>query len=214
MVGASVVVKLLLLMWASFFKSPIGDCEPVDGPRLEFTPAERAEVKRRNIAAAEAMGWGPIFVAYFDAVAERESTYNPSVRHGLGKNENGLGLHGLGYIHRTKWPGPWEDMCVPENSLMVASEIVWIAVYKYGAENLWDVQHVFAGRLACVGAPGECTGEMQDRTTSAICGRMSSRGFSCNARLLGWGMAPRVPLNDRAKAARELVTNYEERATR
>lgn len=206
--GAQVIVNLLLLMWASFFASPIGQCEPVDGPRLEFTPAERAEVKRRNINAAVELGWGPIFVAYFDSVAERESTYNPSVRHRLGKKENGLGLHGLDDVHRKKWPGEWTELCTPEASLMVVSEIVWIAVEKYGAETIWDVQAVFAGRFECTprGIEGKtCTGEQMDRTTSAICGRMSSRGFSCNTRFKARDMAPRVPLDQRARVAKELM---------
>ncbi len=198
-------MDVLLLMWASFFASPIGQCEPLEGPRLKFTKAERAEVKARNMAAAEAMGWGPIFVAYFDAVAEREASYNPSVRHQLGRKENGLGLHGLGYIHRKKWPGDWRDMCTPEASLVVASEIAWIAVDKWGAESIWDVQHVFAGRLACVGGPGKCTQEQMDRTTSAICERMELRDFSCNTELEDDWMAPRVPLNRRVEVAARLI---------
>lgn len=195
---------LIWLFMAIVYPDPIGQCQEVGGPLLEFTAAERAEVKRRNKDAARDMGHAPIVVAFLDAWAERESSYNPSVRHTLGKGERGLGLHGLGRIHAAKYPGPWEDMCTPEASLQVASEIVQIAVRKYRAANAWDIQAIVAGRFECVRPDlGTCTQEQQDRTSAAICGRMEARGFSCFAPITTKDLGPRVPKADRARMARE-----------
>jgi len=192
----------ILILLVQIAQSPIGKCDPVDGPALQFTQAERRAVRQRIRRACKATGAAPIVCAYHDAVTVRESSGRSSVRHRLGKGENGVGPQGLSIVsHADKWPGPADpDFCVPEVSFVVTHEIVHKAVTRYGARNLWDVQAVFAGRFGCVGdgSSGTCTNVQQDKTTSAICGRMQARGFDCYAPIGRRELGQRIAKRDRA----------------
>ena len=128
--------------------------------------------------SVRARGARPIFVAYLDSVAIRESSAFASRWHDDG---TGLGMHGL----NVKYFGEGRNLCDPRESAEVVQGIARRAITKHGAENAFDIQAVFAGRMECSGRVTEktCTGEMQDRTHRAICGRMEARGFSCFDRI-------------------------------
>jgi hypothetical protein len=189
----------ILIILAQAYQSPIGSCDPVDGQRIEFSRHDRHQVRRMVRRTGRDLGAAPIFLAYLDAVTVRESSGASSRRHDGG---TGLGPHGLNpRSHGDKWPGRDEDpaFCRPRVSTLIVHAIAHRAVEKYGAENAWDIQAVFAGRFECVGngTARPCTGEQQDRTTSAICSRMASRGFSCYAPITARELGPKVPLSQR-----------------
>lgn len=157
--------------------SPIGKCDPVDGDRIEWTSEQRQEARRMATDHIRAKGARPVFVAYLDAVGERETSWTPSRWHDGG---TGLGMHGLNARY---FGGLAENLCDPRQSAEVVRHIARRAIERYGAKNAWDIQAIFAGRHECVTGIGECTGGMQDRTTDAICGRMAARGVDCFARI-------------------------------
>ena len=177
--------------------SPIGKCDPIDGPKLHWSRADRKQLRRDIQDAAIEFGASPVFRAYLDAVAVRESSGTGSRWHDDGA---GLGPHGLNITsHADKWPGgdEYPAFCNPRASAVVVQAIAHRAVSKYGAANAWDIQAVFAGRFECVTGNGECTPEQQDRTTAAICSRMEARGFSCYAPITKKDLGPLVPMNQR-----------------
>lgn len=191
------IVDAIIWLWtAMFFVSPIGKCDPVNGPKVEYSAADRAEYYARIRASSIAHGESPITQAYWDAVTERESHGRGAVRHTKGERENGLGGLGLGYIHHKKWPGPWDDMCTPEYAHATARVIAQIAIDKYGAKNILDIQAVYAGRMGCVGRTGDCPGWQQDMT-SKICPRMAKRKFSCTTPITAKDFGVRVPYSER-----------------
>jgi len=169
-----------LIQWLAFFAtaltgigSPIGHCDPIDGPKLEWTRAERMEAREMARDYLKATGAEPVFLAFADSAAVRESSGAASRRH----DENtGLGMHGL----NVRYFGKGRNLCNPVESAEAVRGIAGRAITKYGAKTAWDVHAVFSGRIECVTGKGECTGAMQDRTTSAICSRMAHRGFDCH----------------------------------
>jgi len=148
-------------------------CDPVDGPRLEWTAEQRKAVRELSVIEWRRQGAKGPALAYIDAVTVRESSGAPSRWHDDG---TGLGAHGL----NVEYFGEGVNLCDPRKSADRALSIARAAVMRYGAKTPWDVQAVFAGRHECVTGVGRCTGAMQDRTTEAICGRMERRGYSCH----------------------------------
>ena len=185
--------------------SPIGQCDAADGSeRVQWTEAERMQVRRRVKAACKDLGASPILCAYYDAVVVRESSGMASVRHHKGKNENGLGPMGLSLRwHADKWPGRDEDpaFCTPEVSLAVAHAIVWRAFERYHAESLLDVQAIYGGRWECGVDPAtgarSCWADPNHRTESAVCSRMKAKGYSCHAILTEHDLGRKLPFGKR-----------------
>lgn len=215
---------LALLLALLFFAppvhaSPIGLCDPVDGPRVEFTPEDREEVRRRIKHACEApvseggLGASENLCAYYDVMVMRESRGRSSIRHKRGKDADGTPESGLGPMalsrrwHKDKWPGDDEDpaWCTPEASLITVHAITWRAWDRYHVESLLDVQAIFAGRWECFDDPRSgfhmCYAAPSSRTVSALCPGMKRRGFRCNATLKRSDLGRKVPL----RARREFV---------
>lgn len=184
--------------------SPIGQCDSADGSdRVQWTADDREEVRRRVRRACRSLGASPKLCAYYDAVVVRESSGMASVRHTLGKDENGLGPMGLSLKwHADKWPGRDEDpaFCTPEVSLAVAHAIVWRAVERYHAESLLDVQAIYGGRWSCnTTDTGErvCFADPGQTTVDSVCSRMRARGFSCYSLLTRADLGARIPRRER-----------------
>lgn len=191
----------------------IGVCDPVDGPPLEWSADQRAEVRARVRSACKALGAAPMVCTWLDASGIRESSWSPSVRHTLGRGEAGLGVLGLStHWQRDKWPGRDEDpaFCSPEVSAIVALAIVHRAQTVWEARDLRDVQAVFAGRFRCVteGEERNCF-IVRDVTADAdICRRLELHGVDCRAPLRKRAGGRRVPLRDRPKAAEALAERW------
>jgi hypothetical protein len=172
------LIQIIILLM-QIYQSPSGKCDPVDGPRLEWSRGERKAARDMANDSVRERGASPIFIAFLDSVTIRESSAFASRWHDHG---TGLGLHGINIkTHRKRWPSPLNPaICNPRVSAAIVQDIAHDAITRHGATSAWDIQAVFAGRFECVGI-GEktCTGEMQDRTTSAICDRMEKRGFGC-----------------------------------
>ncbi len=154
-------------------------CDPVDGPRIKWTADQRKAVRQLSVIEWRRQGAKGPALAYIDAVTVRESSGAPSRWHDDG---TGLGAHGL----NVRYFGEGVNLCDPRKSADRALSIARAAVLRYGAKTPWDVQAVYAGRFECVSAyRGEktCTGTQQDATTSAVCGYMEDRGYSCHAPL-------------------------------
>ena len=206
-------------------------CDPVDGPRSNWTPEAKRGTRDRVQAACEAAGAAPIVCAYWDAVVVRESSGRASVVHRLGSDEDGtpeLGLGAMGLSvrwHAAKWPGPAEDLCRPEVSFAVAHEIAHRAVSRYGAKTLVEVQAIYAGSWRCreLGAPRwwrlvpglrwlaqivparrECSPLVSPRVRRGTCSRMASRGHDCRTQISAEDLGPRVELGRRRAWVEEL----------
>lgn len=185
--------------------TPIGQCSPVDGPRVKWTAKDKQEVRRRvRDACRRVLRASPLLCAYYDAVVVRESFGgNAGVRHTLGKGENGLGPMGLSLDwHKDKWPGTDEDpaFCTPEVSLITAHAVVWRAFDRYNARDLVDVQAIYSGRWSAgTDADGEKIyyAEPSARTYKIICGRMEKRGFSCTQKMTKKDLGKKVRYRDR-----------------
>lgn len=195
----------------------IGACDPVDGPPLEWSADQRAEVRSRVRFACAALGAAPGVCAWLDASGSRESSWSPSVRHTLGRNESGLGVLGLSTRwQRDKWPGSGEDpaFCSPEASVLVALAIVRRAQVVWGARDLRDVQAVFAGRFRCVteGEERHCFIIRDPRADADLCERLELHGVDCRAELPERAAGRRVLLRDRPRVAAEIEARLTERA--
>jgi hypothetical protein len=193
----------------------IGTCDPVDGPPIEWSTEQRAEVRARVAAACKAMRAVPEVCELLDVAGARESSWSPSVRHVLGERENGLGVLGLSKRwHAAKWPEPSEPaFCSPEASVIVALDIVRRAQDRWGARTLVEVQAVFAGRFRCVQEEDrrECF-ILVDRWRDAdICKRLDQRGVDCRASLPKRAAGRKVPLEQRSALATELARVWSER---
>ena len=53
----------ILIILAQAYQSPIGSCDPVDGPRIEFSRHDRQQVRRMVRRAGRDLGAAPIFLA-------------------------------------------------------------------------------------------------------------------------------------------------------
>lgn len=208
-------------------------CDSREGPRAAWSAPEKARTRARVRKACQSLDAAPILCAYADAIVVRESFGGAaSVRHQLGKNEDGLGPMGLSiHWHRDKWPGDDEDpaFCTPEASFIVAHEIFWRAVERYGADSIADIQDVYAGRFICrevdvwrrirwlenlprIGPviqrwlprpEKKCFPRRSARSEDAICSRMARRGFNCHARITVDDLGRRIKIGDRRRWALE-----------
>ena len=183
--------------------SPIGKCDPVGGPSLEFTQDDRDEVRARVAHACELSGDAPILCAAYDHIIFRESRGKSSIRHTRGEGENGLGPMGLSLKwQRKRWPGPGDPaFCDPVASLAVMRDIFWKAFKVYHAEDLVDVQAVISGRFDCYVLNGKktCLANPRGHTAAIMCGEplRKKHGFSCHTPLKASDFGPRVKVADR-----------------
>lgn len=189
----------IALALLSIYQSPIGKCDPVDGPRLEWTRAERQAARDMANDSVRERGAKPIFVAFLDSATIRESSAAASRWHDGGV---GLGLNGVNITtHASRWPTPLHPaICDPRVSAAVVQDIAHGCISRRGASTIWELQACFAGRFECLGDGIEgkqCTGRQQDRTTSAICERMAKRGFGCHDSITVAQLGRRLTLDER-----------------
>lgn len=194
----------------------IGVCQQPGQPPLKFTQEQRKETRKRVRKACRALGNSRRVCDYMDLVVMRESSGNASVRHTLGQDadgqaENGLGPMGLSLRwHANKWPGDDEDpmFCTPEVSTVVLHQIIRRAVYNYNAENLAEVQDVFAGRIECVGSVENHTRRCFAQGTGArgICRRTAQYNHDCWAYLPKSEIGASVPFSKRRETALRLAS--------
>jgi hypothetical protein len=220
------IIALLMLILPSAAESApdpsvgmIGQCDPIDGPRLTWTREARRETRRRVQRACRSVGASPAVCAFADAVVIRESAGRAGVRHTLGTPEKGIKENGLGAMglslrwHADKWPGKDEDpaFCVPEASFIVAHSIMWRAVTRYRAANLLEVQAIYAGRWDCYIDPRTskktCRADPSPRTVRAICGRLRARGHSCYDPITKKDLGEKIPLRERRSWVDKLVAS-------
>lgn len=183
--------------------SPIGLCDPVDGPRVEFTAAHREEVQARARRTCDAIGASGTVCDWIDTVVYRESRGRSSVRHTRAEGENGLGPMGLSLKwHAGKWTGNADpDFCTPEVSVVVAFAIAWIAVTRYHAESVLDIQAVYSGRTGHYIRPNGRKwyyADPNDHTQAITCPGMKKRGSSCNTPVSRKDLGQRLAKRDRA----------------
>lgn len=211
------MLTTLLSLILAATEPQIGACDPVDGPPIEWSSEQRAEVRARVRSACRALKAPALTCAWLDAVGERESAWRPGVRHVLGRNENGLGALGLSLRwHAAKWPGGGEPaFCSPEASVIVALEIVRRAQLRWGARDLRDVNAVFAGRFRCVDEEErrECFIVRDAAKDRDICRRLELRGVDCRAPLPKRAGGRAVPVRERPAVAAELSTPWAEPAS-
>lgn len=200
-------VDAIIWVWSLFASAPlIGQCDPIDGPKLEWTRAERNEVRRIVQDTGSALGASFTVRAYLDAVTVRESSGAASRWHDAG---SGLGAHSVNITtHAKRWPAPLNPaICRPVVSTMVVQDTARDCIVRHSAATILDLQACFAGRFECMEAytgTKTCAGEQQDRTSSAICGRMEARQSSCQAEISLKDLGQLTPLADRARVAREI----------
>ncbi len=204
-------------------------CDPVDGPRRSWTPQERHETRARVRAACEALGAAPIVCAYADLVVVRESSGRASIRHTLGENEYGVGAMGLDIrAHADKWPGePDPDWCTPEASLVVAHEVWWRAVDRWGAASIPGIQAIYgAGHGVCTASrpawwrhvpglawllryvPRRSCRPGPPRHRDRLCSRLRARGHSCAATVGPGDLGERLPYEARRAWAMERARRW------
>jgi hypothetical protein len=196
--GPRMLVDAFIWLWVNvMFPGPIGRCDPAPGDKLHWTTAERQEARDMANESVRARGARPIFVAYLDSVTIRESSAFASRWHDGGA---GLGMHGINITtHRKRWPTPLNPaICSPRVSAAIVQDIAADCLTRHGASTAWELQACFAGRFQCTpNGEGECTGPMQDRTTSAICERMQNRGFRCHGPITLKDLGRRMTLDER-----------------
>lgn len=165
----------------------MGVCTAPDAPNVAWPRKLRRETQARVQRACHDVGASKVICAFADAIVIRESSGRAGVRHRLGHNEHGLGAMGLSLRwHRDKWPGRDEDpqFCKPEVSFAVAHAVMWRAVTRYKATTLLEIQAIYEGRWFCFPHPTTgkpmCRATPTRRTRGNICGRMRTRGFSCD----------------------------------
>lgn len=204
-----------------------GMCDPVTGERGKYTKAQRRETYNRvRFTARQRLKMRPIMVAWMSVRTTTESSGRQGVRHTQGKGENGLGAHGLNLAsHKGKWPGKADpDFCAPEVSTVVLAEVAWIAVTKYKARSIVEIQAVVGGRGKCdlVSAPGErrryrCwapshyTEPRHIKQRDRLCRSMRRRGFSCWAHVSHLDLGRRLRKHERLDFARKAREAYDAR---
>lgn len=160
-------------------------CDDRGDDRTPWTDEAKRQTQLRVDVALRELGVSPIMRAFHRLVICRESFCGESsVRHVLGEDvlgrEDGLGAYGLSLRwHGNKWDG--EDLepalCTPEVSTVIAHEIVWRAVTRYGARNLVEVQAVYAGAVTC--EAGDCRFHLAALKRREFCRRLSAYGHDC-----------------------------------
>ena len=190
-------------------------CDPKSGERPEYTAEQRRETRARVKAVCDYVGAKPIVCAFLDSVVVRESSGRAGVRHHKGVNENGLGATGLSLRwHSDKWPGKDEDpmFCHPEVSALVTLAIMDRAFKRYHAENMVDVQAIFAGRWTCWYNTDlerrQCAADPSQRTINAICSRMEGRSHSCWTHVSRSDLGQPIPYSERREVAAKLIRDF------
>jgi hypothetical protein len=187
------ILAVLALLWARQACAAArpgvvpGDYCDAPGERVPWSDERKAASRGRVQATLAELGVTLAVRAFHDAVVYRESFGGEaSVEHVQGADadgvpEYGLGTHGLSLRwHAGKWgDGADPAFCTPEVSTVVAHEIIWRAVTRYGARNLVEVQSVYAGAFDCRG--GECRFTLSARRRRGLCSRLSARGVDCGA---------------------------------
>ena len=189
----------IALALLQIYLSPVGKCDPVGGERLDWTRAERQAARDMANDSVRDRDAEPIFVAFLDSATIRESSAAASRWHDGGV---GLGLNGINIeTHAKRWPTPLHPaICDPRVSAAIVQDISHDCVRRHGASTPWELQACFAGRFECIGngvQGKQCTGEQQDRTTSAICDRMERRGFGCHQMITLRQLGRRLTLEEK-----------------
>lgn len=194
------LIQILILL-LQIHQSPIGRCDPANGPKLEWTDAERLAARRMANTSVRERGASPIFISFLNAATTRETHGAASRWHDGGA---GLGMHGVNIkVHAKRWPTPLNPaVCDPRVSAAIVQDISHDCITRHGASNPWELQACYAGRFECTAnyrGKKICTGEMQDRTYEAVCGRMAKDGFGCWDRLELEDLGRRMPREEREK---------------
>lgn len=182
-------------------------CNTPDERRTPWTREAKKRTRDRVKLALEALGVSRSVRAYHDAIVFRESFGGEaSVRHTLGEDsdgrrEDGIGTHGLALRwHAGKWGDDADPgFCTPEVSTVVAHEIIWRAVTRFGARNLVEVQSVYAGAFEC--RAGDCKFTLSFSRRRGLCERMASRGIDCWAMIDESDLGRRLSDRDRREWA-------------
>lgn len=164
-------------------------CNELGEKRTPWTREAKARARARVESTAVALGASRLIRAYHRAIVDRESFGGEaSVRHTLGADsdgtpESGLGTHGLALRwHAPKWGADADPgFCSPEVSTVVAHELMWRAVTRYGASNLVEVQAVYSGAARC--HAGSCEFPLASRKIAGLCSRLRKRGVGCYDRI-------------------------------
>jgi len=164
-----------LRIWTAYaHPEEVFPCDPVDGPRIEWTAEQRKATRELARIEWRRKGASGIALAFLDSAGERESGYAPSRRH---DGNTGLGMHGMSI----RYFGGDGNMCDPRDSAFRFWALSKACTHM--GNTPWDLQACVAGRFECTPTykgPKTCTQAQQDRTTEAICGRMERRGYSCH----------------------------------
>jgi hypothetical protein len=182
-------------------------CNVAGVKRTPWTPEAKQRTRERVRDTLRALEVAPIIAAYHDAIVCRESFCGEaSVVHALGQDSDGVREHGVGtHGLSLRWTASkWGDdaaraYCTPEASTVVAHEIIWRAVTRYGARNLVEVQAVYAGAAKC--REGECTFDLPLRRRRGLCSRMRARGHDCATPLTRRHLGKRLAAADRREWA-------------
>lgn len=194
----------------------------MDGPGLVWTAEAKAETRARVKAVCRSRGASKEVCAWLDASVVRESSARPGVRHVLGEDKDGRQEHGLGPLGlslrwmRHHWPGTDEDpaFCQPEVSALVALAVAQRAFVAYEADNLVEVQSIFAGQWECREEPDEKRRCTATRTTNPrLCAALRARGVRCQKPLHREDFGRWAPVKARRQLADDLAAAFDARIT-
>lgn len=162
----------------SFFGSPETQREgsPECDRKAARAEAIRKDTRARVAKTCAAMKADPVVCKMIDAMVIRESSGNTCAVHTLGEGEYGLGPLGLSVRwHLPKWNRHEDEsiLHVPEVSTIVTLRIFRRAVTRHDAQDLVDLNAVFAtGRL-----------RYRDGKDASFCYRLRRHGVKCGHRI-------------------------------
>lgn len=239
MIHLTTVLLVALTYLTPTRDGPMGKCDPIGGPRLAWTKADKAETRARVRAVCRDRGASAEVCNYLSVVVCRESFCGQaSIRHTRGAGQQGLGENGLGPMGlgvrtmRHLWPGDDEDpmFCRPEVSALVALELIRRAVKPakphmgggWGATNLIGVQAIYAGHFGSWVDDRGVRYKAPGRTLDpGLCERLSKtrlpsgKSASCWSPLAPGDVGRRVPSSRRRAMALDLAARFDARkATR
>ena len=195
----------------------IGQCDPVDKEDRPFrwTHAKRREVRDRLDYTFRSQRAAPIIRAYVDVIAYRESYGGTaSVRHTLGKNENGLGPLGLSIRFQGRfWSGdPDPDFCTPEVSAVVAHAFFWVAYDNYQARSIADLQAIYGGHWSksTLWPSGRIVRRANQwyKEKPRLCAMMKKRGYNCEEKITARTLGRRVHVSKRLDIVAKLLARH------